>query len=159
MSKNKYDSRNGAQGQAPWSRRRADGYGMNLYRNVKKRKIAGVCAGVADHLNVDRWVPRGLFIAGVFFISPPVMVMVYIACWVLLAPRPKFGKARPQRYRYDESAHEDRPVNMLQSQPSASERLQTARTRMEDAVKRTAEMERYVTSRRYQLDKEFSKIR
>jgi phage shock protein C len=145
-------------GSEGWSQRKADGYGMNLYRNVKKKKIAGVCAGLADHLNVDRWVTRGVFIAGLFLISPPFMFMVYIACWMLLAPRSKFGKKRAQRFRYDEATHQDRPVNMLQFQPNASERLKTATIRMEEAVKRTGDMERYVTSKRYQLDKEFSKI-
>ena len=31
---------------------------MNLYRNTRDSKVAGVCAGLADHWDVAHWVVR-----------------------------------------------------------------------------------------------------
>lgn len=143
--------------ESSFGQKRRDGFGMNLYRNTKRKKIAGVCAGLADHLNVDRWIIRLTFIAGFLFFNSLALI-IYAAAWIILVPRPKFGKGKKTRYRYDEAMHEDRPVNMFSERQSASERLKTARTRMQDVVDRTTRMERYVTSKRYELDKEFSKI-
>jgi phage shock protein C len=138
-----------------WARRRS-GFGMNLFRNVRDKKVAGVCAGVADHFNVDHWVIRLAAVGGFFFFNM-LMIWAYIGAWVCLAPRPKGGPVQT-RFRYDENLHEDRPVNMFRYQMNPSDRLSTARNRMNEIVERAGKMERYVTSRRYELDKEFSKI-
>lgn len=139
-----------------WWDRRRHGHGMNLYRNTRDQKIAGVCAGLADHFNVDHWVIRLAAVGGFFFFNS-LMFFAYIGAWIALAPRPK-GNSAQQRYRYDENLHQDRPVNMFRYQMSPSDRLRTARQRMDEVVNRAATMERYVTSRRFELDKEFSKI-
>jgi phage shock protein C len=141
---------------ADWWERRRQGFGMNLYRNTRDQKIAGVCAGVADHFNVDHWVIRLAAVGGFFFFNM-LMIWAYIGAWICLAPRPKSGTVE-QRYRYDETSHQDRPVNMFRYQTSPSDRLRTAKSRMDDVLDRVGKMERYVTSRRYELDKEFSKI-
>jgi len=139
-----------------WWDRRRQGHGMNLYRNTQDKKIAGVCAGLADHFNVDHWVVRLAAFGGFIFLNS-LMFFAYIGAWIALAPRPKGGNQQTA-YRYDETTHQDRPVNMFRYQMSPSDRLKTAQARMEEVVNRAAVMERYVTSKRYELDKEFSKI-
>lgn len=139
-----------------WWERRRQGFGMNLYRNTRDQKVAGVCAGLADHFNVDHWVVRLIAIGGFFFFNM-LMIWAYLGAWVVMAPRPK-GVSVQQRYRYDENLHQDRPVNMFRNQGSASDRLITAKQRMEEVVERVGKMERYVTSKRFELDREFSKI-
>lgn len=139
-----------------WWDRRADGYGINLYRNVRKKKIAGVCAGLADHFNVERWVIR-LAAIGAFLFFNSLAFFAYIAAWIALKPRPKNGSVNTQ-YRYDEELHEDRPVNMFRYQTNPGERLSSAKERLTDLVDRVNRMETYVTSKRFELDREFSKI-
>lgn len=139
-----------------WWERRRQGFGMNLYRNTRDQKVAGVCAGLADHFNVDHWVVRLIAVGGFFFFNM-LMVWAYLGAWIAMAPRPK-GSAAQQRYRYDENLHQDRPVNIFRYQGSASDRLQTAKQRMEDVVDRVGKMERYVTSKRFELDREFSRM-
>lgn len=139
-----------------WWERRRQGFGLNLYRNVKRKKIAGVCAGLADHFNVDHWVVRIAAVGGAIFFTG-LAFWAYIGAWICMAPRPKKGSVE-QRYRYDENLHQDRPVNMFRYQMNPSERLQTARKRMDEVVERVARMESYVTSKRFELDEEFSKI-
>ena len=139
-----------------WWERRRKGYGMNLYRNSEERKIAGVCAGIAEHFNVDHWVMRVLAVGGLIFFNS-LMLLAYLAGWICLAPR-RHGSASHTRYHYDENLHQDRPVNMFRYPMSSAERLQKAQKRMSDVLERVTKMESYVTSRRYELDKEFSKI-
>lgn len=138
-----------------WDRRR-NGYGMNLYRNKRDGWLGGVCAGVADHFNIEHWIARLIMFGGGIFFSS-LAVFAYIAAWILLAPRPK-GSVR-QEYQYDEAMHQDRPRNLFRYRASPGERLERARTRLDEVVGRVERMERYVTSRRYELDKEFSRIR
>lgn len=48
-----------------------------LYRSKSNRMIAGVCAGLADYLNVDPTVVRLLFVLG-FFTMHGGLVIAYI---------------------------------------------------------------------------------
>ncbi len=140
-----------------WWDRRRHGFGMNLYRNRRDKRIAGVCAGLADHFNLEPWVVRLLAVAGLIFLNS-LMIFAYIGAWIVLAPRPKLSTRLKARVSYDERLHEDRPVNMFRYQSNPEERLKTAQKRMEDIVKRAERMEQYVTSKRFEIDKEFSKI-
>lgn len=137
-----------------WTRRR-QGYGMNLYRNKRDGWIGGVCAGLADHFNVEPWVVRLVVVSSFFFFNM-LTFWAYLGACILMAPRPK-GKVQ-QEYQYDEDLHQDRPRNLFRYRTSPGERLKRARERLDETLGRVEEMERYVTSRRYQLDKEFSKI-
>ncbi|MEM1143535.1 MAG: PspC domain-containing protein [Pseudomonadota bacterium] len=59
---------------------------------------------------------------------------------------------------YDERYGDYRPRRMFRYSESASVRLARARERLDAAVKRVEDMETYVTSRRFKLNSEFSKL-
>ena len=44
------------------------GWGANLYRDTRNGKIAGVCAGLAKHFDLDPWVMRFIFIGALLFL-------------------------------------------------------------------------------------------
>ena len=67
--------------------RKRSGWGMNLYRNTRDGKIAGVCAGLADHWDVAHWVVRLMWIFLAICGAFPIAFWGYIAGWVLMAPR------------------------------------------------------------------------
>ena len=159
------------------SRRRA-GWGMNLYRNTRDGKIGGVCAGLADHWEVDHWVVR-IAVVILFLFMGPLAFWAYVAGWIILAPRRlsrehgSAGKRYQQRdyagnepeaddveveMEYDENHHTYRPRKMFRYGESPGIRLQRTRERMEAALRRVEDMESYVTSRQYNLNKEFSKL-
>jgi phage shock protein C len=48
-----------------------------LIRSRSNRMIAGVCAGLADYLNLDPTVMRLLFVLG-FFLAGPGIVLAYL---------------------------------------------------------------------------------
>ena len=55
-----------------------------LYRSTKDRKIAGVCGGIAEHLDVDPTIVR--LIAVVFALATvvfPFLIGYLIAWWVV----------------------------------------------------------------------------
>ncbi len=139
---------------SPIESRRANGWGMNLYRNTKDGKIAGVCAGLADHFDFDPWVVRLFFIGGLIFLQS-VAVIAYIAGWILMAPR---SEESVETMEYDEDRHSYRRRNMFKHAPPPSKRLRRAQERLNNVVRRIENMEAYVTSRQYKLNKEFAQM-
>ena len=57
-----------------------------LYRSTSNRMLAGVCAGVAEYLNVDPTVIRVIWaIASVFWF---IGIVAYIACALIIPEKP-----------------------------------------------------------------------
>jgi phage shock protein C len=59
---------------------------------------------------------------------------------------------------YDERHHDYRPRKVFRYSDSSSVRLRRARERLDAALRRVENMESYVTSRQYDLNKEFSRL-
>ena len=135
--------------------RRRQGWSMNLYRNTEEGKIAGVCAGIADHFDVAHWVMRLTFV-GAFIFTGTLALWGYVAAWCLMAPRK--DDAVEEAVEYDERRREYRPRSMFRYSENASSRIKSAQARVQDSLDRIKDMESYVTSRQYQLNKEFSKL-
>jgi phage shock protein C len=56
-----------------------------FYRDSKKGKIAGVCAGIADSFKLDVAIVRIICLVLVFAAS--FGFWLYLACWILLPER------------------------------------------------------------------------
>jgi phage shock protein C len=166
-----YDSRHsiGRHQRGQFRSRRQAGWGMNLYRNTRDGKIAGVAAGLADHWDVAHWVVRLAWVAA-FLFTGTLALWIYIGCWILMAPRPRrrdadgsyrldpeFDEAEVEM-EYDERHHDYRPRKVFRYSDSKTVRLQRARERLDAALARVQAMESYVTSRQYELNKEFSRL-
>ena len=142
---------------------------MNLYRNMRESKIAGVAAGLADYWDIEPWVVR-LGWVGAFLFTGTLAFWLYVAGWFLMAPRPRRqdaygGPADELEYddievemEYDERHQDYRPRKVFRYSESSSVRLKRARERLDAALRRVEDMESYVTSRQYGLNKEFSKL-
>ena len=149
--------------------RRRSGWGLNLYRNSREGKIAGVAAGLADHWDIAPWVVRLMWV-GAFLFTGTLALWVYLGAWVLMVPRPSRTDAegRPLseleyeavdvEMEYDERHHDYRPRKVFRYSESSSVRLRRARERLDAALRRVENMETYVTSRQYDLNKEFSQL-
>lgn len=135
---------------------RKNGYGMNLYRNTRDKYIGGVCSGLAEHFEIDTAIMRILFVAGFIVTGGTIAFWAYILGWILLAPKPTEG-SQPQ-YEYDESEKCYRKKKIFRYRESPSTRIQRARERLDSVVAKVEDMENYVTSNRYQLEKEFADL-
>ncbi len=148
-----------------YRRRRSTGWGIGLYRNTRDGKIAGVCAGLADHWEVEHWVVR-LMAVVIFLFTGSLAFWAYVAGWIMMAPRRRNSDynrwedeaTEEVEMEYDETHHDYRPRKMFTYSDSPSERLQRARERLDTALRRVDDMETYVTSRQYNLNQEFSKL-
>ncbi|MBT8448817.1 MAG: PspC domain-containing protein [Gammaproteobacteria bacterium] len=61
-----------------------------LYRNTRKGKLMGVCAGLADFYDVDRNIVRiATILLGWFFTTP--VLFLYIIAGLLLSKRPEWS--------------------------------------------------------------------
>jgi phage shock protein C len=152
-----------------FNKRRLVGWGFNLYRNVEDGKISGVSAGMADYWDVEAWLVRILWV-GLFLFTGTLAFWLYVGAWIVLAPRPSArvttdGESGKDDYdgveidmEYDERHHRYRRRKVFRYSDSTSVRLDRARERLDSALRRVEDMESYVTSRRYNLNKEFSNL-
>jgi phage shock protein C len=134
---------------------RKKGYNANLYRNSRDRKIAGVCAGLADHFGISHWVMRIIFI-GAFCMTGGAFFWAYIIGWVALAS--DRHRAKVNANEYDENTQQYRSKNMFRYRESPSVRIARAKERLEKTTRRIEDIECYVSSKHYTLNTEFKNL-
>src|SRR4051812_49198094 len=67
-----------------------------LYRLPESKKIAGVCAGLAEYFDLDPLLFRLLFVISIFFGGAGLLI--YVLLWVLVPEKPGAdGQPRPAR--------------------------------------------------------------
>ena len=142
------------------SRRR--GWGMGLYRNRSEGWVGGVCAGLAAHWDVPNWVVRLAAVALLMF-TGSLAVWLYVLAWVAIAPKASRWSELPEEeieidMEYDEDRHAYRKRTVFHYPDAPSDRLRKAQERLNEVLGRVESMERYVTSRRYDLNREFSRL-
>lgn len=71
--------------------KRSKGWGLDLYRNTEGAKVAGVCSGIAEYVEMSTSLLRILTLTSVLFTSGGSAVLYGIA-WLALAPRPEATK-------------------------------------------------------------------
>lgn len=147
---------------------RASGWGIGLYRDTRRSRLGGVCAGIAEYWNVEPWLVRLLWIAGILF-TGTLALWAYLAAWLLLVPRPRYHRDEqpvgespddepPLDMEYDEYQHVYRPRRAFRYSDPTGVRLRRAQERLDDALRRVEAMESYVTSRQFELNREISRL-
>ncbi|NDH39626.1 MAG: PspC domain-containing protein [Gammaproteobacteria bacterium] len=142
------------------SRRR--GWGMGLYRSSTEGWIGGVCAGLAEHWDVPNWVVRLAAIALLMFMGT-LAFWLYVLAWFAIAPKASRWAASVDEHpevemEYDEDRHTYRRKTVFRYTDAPTERVRKAKERVAAAASRVEAMERYVTSRQYDLNREFAKL-
>lgn len=139
--------------------KRRCGWGMELYRNRSESWIAGVCAGLGDHWGVPYWMVR-LAAVALFLFTGSLAFWGYLLGIVMLGSR---SQCRDEPcpdvdMEYDEGVRRYRPKKAFRYTAAPTERLRQAQSRLDAALQRVNNMESYVTSRRYDLDRKFAKL-
>ena len=159
MRRDEYGSGNGGRREGIRSRRQR-GWGIGLYRSRNEGWLGGVCAGFAAHWDVPNWMVRLGAVALLIF-TGSLAFWAYIVGWLLLAPQPgRWSETATDEVamEYDEDLHQYRPKTVFRYSDAPSTRIRKARERLNNALGRVEAMERYVTSRHYDLNREFSKL-
>ena len=117
-----------------------------LYRDPRKGKLLGVCAGVADYFGVNPWAVRLAAIIGLLLFAPPTLIAYGIAAMLL--------PVKPVDI-YDTPAEESfwRGVRV---EPSRTTR--DLRHRFRELERRLRALEAYITSREFDLSREINNL-
>ncbi len=123
--------------------------GNRLYRNRENSMIFGVCAGLADYFGFDVKITRVcVAIAGFLFF--PTVVVIYLILGLLLDPAPQEPADRIR-----EEDHELR--RRVRAEPHTT--LRSVRHRFRELDRRLQRLEKHVTSKRYDLERELDGLR
>ena len=119
----------------------APAYERRFRRSSDRSVLGGVCGGLSEYFGFNLKVTRVLAFIG-FLMNPPLAGLAYLAI-VLLVP------AEPTRKpEVDPKFHQS-----LRSRPAQTAR--DVKRRFLALDRRLARLEKYVTSSRYELDREF----
>ena len=117
-----------------------------FYRSADHACLGGVCGGLSEYFGFNLKVTRILAVIG-FIMNPPVATVAYLAV-VFLVPSRSLAVSKPQ---VDEEFRK-----ALRSSPGQT--MGDVRARFKSLDRRLARLEKYVTSSRYQLDREFREL-
>lgn len=130
-----------------------------LLRDDTKGKIAGVCAGIADYFGWELWLVRIVTISAFFLGAGGLVFVLYIAAWVVLEKKSKAGL---QQDISTGSTIDERLVEVKtrvwQRGESPKEALQHLANQFNSLELRLRDMERHVTSARFNLNREFNNL-
>lgn len=124
----------------------ASTFERRFVRRADKAVLGGVCAGLADYFGFNLKVTRILAVIG-FLMNPPLAALAYIALVVLIPARRKVASHPKVDPAFRQS---------LRSSPAQT--MTDVRRRFQALDRRLVRLEKYVTSSRYQLDREFKEL-
>lgn len=132
-------------------------YRKKIYRNRREAKWLGICAGLADYLEVNVFAVRVVFLL-LFFATGGFALLVYLAAWMVLDEPPALPG--PHRAQADpagpgERATGERAAGKTEEFHSRRRELAYCARKLTVLQERLARMEAYVTSSRFRLHREF----
>ena len=122
---------------------------------MERKKIAGVCAGLASYWGTETWVVRvATVVAGLFFLQ--VVLVAYIIAWIVL-PRSDEMRARARARRPDVSNHD--PIAPEFGGRYAGRRsLRTLSKAFQEIDWRLQKLEQVVTDPNFNVRREFNSL-
>jgi phage shock protein C len=114
-----------------------------LYKNPRDGKCMGVCAGIADYLDIKVGVIRFLTVVGALVTGLWFFIIAYFVLGFVLDPRP--------RDLYEDEKEEE---FWKQTRKAPDYTAAELRKRFRDIERRTNDMEAYMTSKRFRLERE-----
>jgi len=113
-----------------------------LYRDSEHGKLFGVCAGVADYFGFRRGAVR--FAVIVLSLFMPMTILIYLVMAFLLPRKPE------EMYK---NKQEEQMWRDIRVEPATT--FGRVRHRFRELEARLQRVERYVTSSRFKLDRDF----
>ncbi len=129
-----------------------------LYRNTRDARVMGVCAGLADYLDVRVCVIRFLTIIGILF-SGGWLIALYVVMGFILDPMPEHlyrprPASRRERRRERRERRRERRYWQLDEPSRPDYDTRDVRRRYDTIDRRLRNLEAYMTSKKFRLDRE-----
>jgi len=135
-----------------------------FYRSADRALLGGVCAGMSEFFGFNLRVLRLLAIIA-FICAMPVAVIAYLAAVFLIPARSGTGyertvRPKPERMSRRARRRARKAAKKAASQQEAgpSEAALAVRDKCQTLEKRLADLEKHITSSRYQLDREIRNL-
>jgi phage shock protein C len=140
---------------------------LQLNRIPEQGKIAGVCAGVAEYINVEVWLVRIIWFSGLI-LSGGFFFLAYIVGWFILdkkTPNNIYNDKNRNKGHWGRFSNEKDIDQSVEVKTKVWQAGDPARQALKDIVRqfdnienRVQEMESYVTSNEYTLTREINKL-
>jgi phage shock protein C len=114
-------------------------------RSSDRAVLGGVCAGLADYFGLNLRVTR--ILTAIAFFAMPITILAYIGT-LMLVPA--------ESLRHQESRADAAFRKSLRSSPTQT--MRDVKGRFQSLDRRLARLEKYVTSSRYQLDRQIKNL-
>ncbi|MZI95176.1 envelope stress response membrane protein PspC [Vibrio sp. CAIM 722] len=122
----------------------------SLYKDPRHGKIAGVCAGVANFFGLEIWLVRILVVSATLLGGGFLIILLYIALSLMLEKQPYGEPIYAQEHTIKSKPWE---------QGKTAKQLLTAiDADLIDVEKKVQELEAYLTSDAYKVNREFNKL-
>jgi len=125
-----------------------------LFRDVRRQRICGVCAGIARYFGVEIWVVRCIAVTGVIFMPSIVIPAYIIACFLMR----KSTDGETPMATSKPSADHSSPAPELGSRLSPRRSLRDVHSTLDQVELKLRRMESHVTSGQFELQRELRKI-
>lgn len=132
-----------------------------FYRDADRAVLGGVCAGMAEYLGFNLRVLRLLAIIA-FIVAMPMAVIAYLAAVFLIPARSGLAPSRRERPRKEKMCRRERRRAKKEAkrreETGPSEAAIEVQEKCRSLDKRLADLEKHITSSRYQLDREIRSL-
>lgn len=129
-----------------------------LLRDDRNGKIAGVCAGIADYFGWELWLVRVVVLASVLLGFGGILPVLYLVGWIVLEKKSVAEKRSGESI----TPAVERPVEVKtrvwQRGEAPPRALNHLKQQFDSIEYRLRDMETYVTSSKFQLNREFNKL-
>ncbi|ART78975.1 envelope stress response membrane protein PspC [Oceanisphaera avium] len=120
---------------------------INMYRDKRRGKLGGVCAGIAHKLGVEPWLVRIIAVTCLLFTSFLTLIF-YIAAWLMLDDKPSLSEAASDHIK----------STSWEAGLSSDEALTRLDQRLQGINSRISTLERLLTSEEFRLRREFNDL-
>ena len=136
-----------------------------FYRDADRAVLGGVCAGIAGYLGFNLRVLRILAIIA-FVVALPMTVIAYLAAVFLIPARSGLyfervvvrEERKPSRRERRRERREAKREARRQREAAPREAAREIRDKCQTLDQRIADLEKHITSSRYQLDREIRNL-
>jgi len=126
-------------------------------RDADRACLGGVCAGFANYFGVNLRVTRILVVIA-FFVAMPITILVYIALVLLVPAESRAYASRVDRELRRKKRRMSRRERKLAAEEATQRAAEAVNQRRQSLDERLARIEKYVTSSRYNLDREIRNL-
>ena len=149
----------------------------SLYRDPSRAKIAGVCAGVAEHFGIELWLVRILLVAALLLSAGTFVFVAYVAAWFILEKKPRHLRNKAKHEHFTEQHQQPKSTGKGWHNVNADEAEKVVvkskiwqageppkkaffdiKQQFENNEKRLRKVETYVTSSEFQLNREINNL-